>query len=89
MERGAKTDKYFMDQSEAIAIYRFLEAHDMTLCDDKCREGPMPEAEELYSGSELLSEDESSWCRSVIGCLHFLVRASRWDVELIQPLESH
>jgi hypothetical protein len=76
MEKGVKTDKYFMDQSEAIA--RFLEAHDM--CDVKCRESPMPKAETLYSDSELLSEDESSWCRSVIGCLHFLVRASRWDM---------
>ena len=56
MERGSTTDKYFMDQSEAIA--RFLSEHDMH--DVKCRDSPMPEAAELYVDSELLSEEESS-----------------------------
>ena len=76
MEKGPATDEYFMDRSEIIA--RFLSQHDMH--DVKCRESPIPEAAELYSDDELLSEEESSWCRSVIGCLHFFVRASRWDV---------
>ena len=65
-----------MDQSEAIA--RFLTQHDM--CDVRCRESPMPDAAELFSDSEPVSEEVASWCKSVIGCLHFFVRASRWDV---------
>ena len=58
---------YFMDQFEAIT--RFLLEHDMH--DVKCRDSPMPEAAELYPDSELLSEEESSWYRSVMGCLRF------------------
>ena len=75
MEKGALTDSYFMDQSEAIA--RFLTQHDM--CDVRCRESPMPDAAELFSDSEPVSAEVASWCKSVIGCLHFFVRASRWD----------
>ena len=76
MERGTKVDSYFMDQTEAIA--RFLTQHDLDKV--KCRESPMPEASELYSDSEPVTDELASWCRSVIGSLHFLVRASRWDV---------
>jgi hypothetical protein len=76
MERGSKVDSYFMDQSEAIA--KFLTQHDLDTVKD--RDSPMPEASELFSDSELASEEVASWCKSVIGSLHFLVRASRWDV---------
>ena len=67
MEKGSTTDKYFMDQTEAIA--RFLSQHDMQ--DVKCRDSPMPEVVELYSDSERVSEGVTPWCRSIIGCVHF------------------
>ena len=53
MVRESTTDQYYMDQSEDIA--RFLSEHDMH--DVKCRGSPMSEAAELYSSSELLSEE--------------------------------
>ena len=76
MERGSKTDSYFIDQSEALA--RFLTQHDLD--EVRCRDSPMPSREELFSDDELVSDEEASWCKSVIGSLHFLVRASRWDI---------
>ena len=79
MEEGALAGSYFMDQSEAIA--KFLTQHDM--CDVRCRESPMPDAAKLFSDSEPVSAEVASWCKSVIGCLHFFVRASRWDVSRV------
>jgi hypothetical protein len=40
----------------------------------------MPDAAELFSDSEPVSAEVASCCKSVIGCLHFFVRASRCDV---------
>jgi hypothetical protein len=45
----------------------------------------MPDAAELFSDSEPVSAEVASWCKSVIGCLHFFVRASRWDVQPCNP----
>jgi hypothetical protein len=84
MERGSKTDSYFIDQSEALA--RFLTQHDLDTV--KCRDSPMPNREELFSDDELVSDEEASWCKSVIGSLHFLVRASRWDIAHAVSRES-
>ena len=70
-----------MDQSKAIA--RFLTQHDM--CDVRCRESPMRDAAELFSDSEPVLAEVASWCKSVIGCLYFFVRASRWDVQPCNP----
>ena len=84
MEKGALADSYFMDQSEAIA--RFLTQHDM--CDVRCRESPMPDAAELFSDSEPVSAEVASWCKSVIGCLHFFVRASRWDAHSVSRVSQ-
>ena len=85
MEKGALADSYFMDQSEAIA--KFLTQHDM--CDVRCKETPMPDVAELFSDNEPVSAEVASWCKSVIGCLYFFVRASRWDVIKFRGLGSH
>lgn len=76
MEKGAESDSYFIDQTEAIA--RFLTLHDLDSA--KLRDSPMPDASALLSDNELVTDELAAWCRSVTGCLHFFVRASRWDI---------
>ena len=76
MELGDQVDSYFIDQSDAIAKFLVDSELDKTPMVDN----PMPSKHELTRDVSLCDSDLSAWCKSVNGGLHYLVRASRWDI---------
>ena len=41
---------------------------------------PMPESKAMWSDTELLNEEESSWYRSQIGSLNYFAMTTRYDI---------
>ena len=44
----------------------------------KLADSPMPDKRSIMQG-ECISENMQSWCRSVVGGMHFFARGTRWD----------
>ena len=53
--------------------------HAKGLSEEKLRENPMADKRVLTDTAEI-SENQQSWCRSVIGGLHYYARGTRYDI---------
>ena len=49
------------------------------LGNERVSKSPMPDRKELLDPTEI-SENLQSWCKSVIGGLHYFARGTRWDI---------
>ena len=73
---------YSMGQGRDLSDF----LHAKGLSEEKLRENPMAD-KRVLTDSEEISENLQSWCRSVIGGLHYYARGTRYD-NLMQYLES-
>ena len=75
-----------MSLDEGQPVYRMDQTRDLVNFLDekgirsvKHRSSPMPDKSVLLN-DEPIGENLQSWCRSVIGGLHFYARGTRWDI---------
>ena len=66
---------YSMGQGRDLSDF----LHATGLSEEKLRENPMAD-KRVLTDSEEISENLQSWCRSVIGGLHYYARGTRYDI---------
>ena len=66
---------YSMGQGRDLSDF----LHTKGLGEEKLRENPMADKRVLTDTAEI-SENQQSWCRSVIGGLHYYARGTRCDI---------
>lgn len=67
---------YSIDQIEGLV--EMLD--DLNLSDQPVHTSPMPSLDLLFSDTSPLNADDSAWCKSALGQLHYFARGTRWDI---------
>jgi hypothetical protein len=67
---------YSIDQTEGL----ILMLDELGLSDQPIKSSPMPNMDLLLSDPTLLNDDDTTWCKSVLGQLHHYARGTRWDI---------
>jgi len=74
IERGEVS--YSIDQIEGLVEM----IDDLGLSDQPVHTSPMPSLDLLLSDSNPLDADNTAWCKSALGQLHYFARGTRWDI---------
>ena len=76
--------EYSIDQTEGMKLL----LNEFDLAEGPVNSSPMPNSDLLHSDNTVLGEDESAWCKALLGKMHYFCRTTRWDIALPVSLQS-